>query len=226
MKSNWSCSGVETEQLNVWSSFIHSFINCSKSEWIWSWLVLCVVQAARLAMLWELQVSTTPWWPPSWPLWPAGWNMGARNPPAKTGESTKPNNNLLMSGLFTISFHSELIAADAVCVLCCGWSLTSDWGWTWVVLMSRQLMFSWEKKLLRQLLHCFKMMVYLSAFVFWQVSEGSTVDVILGSPGVCLSLQGLYRCPLPPPGCCRCYHRSVYRFILNNNVNNWTTRSE
>lgn len=35
------------------------------------------------------------------------------------------------------------------------------------------------------------------------------MDAVLWSPGVRLSLQSLHRRPLPAPGRCRCYHRSV-----------------
>jgi len=62
---------------------------------------VCVVQAAPPAMLWEPPVSTTLWWPPSSPSWPARRNMEARNPPTGTGECM-------------FSFPSELITANTL----------------------------------------------------------------------------------------------------------------
>lgn len=46
-----------------------------------------VIQAAPPDTLWEPPASTTPWWPPSSPSWPARRNSEARNPPTRPGES-------------------------------------------------------------------------------------------------------------------------------------------
>ena len=46
-----------------------------------------VIKAAPPDTLWEPPASTTPWWPPSSPSWPARRNSEARNRPTRPGES-------------------------------------------------------------------------------------------------------------------------------------------
>lgn len=84
MFHSFSHLSLETTINDEWT--MQSLIYLSDQLLI-STLCVCVIQAAPLVMLWEPRGSTTPWWPPSSPSWPARRNMEARNPPTRTGES-------------------------------------------------------------------------------------------------------------------------------------------